>query len=617
MDRGISDIHLDDHEEMDAIDAAAEDYLGNPRVREMSFAALLSKTERDAHLMWLKTVDPLRQHDEARKYRTNESTGQWFLSHAFERWKERPRSFMWLAGKPAGTVVYFYFSFKQEATQTVREFKHSLLMQLVRSLVRGDDKLQDRFYVHKAFQKLYDKYSHSQFAIDEDVHATFEGLLTINNLECSKTVVLMEVAKVNADIKTFLVGSLKREPYRSWKPVLKTQVAKTLTSKADGVFRWAALQLDSLRDNDRAKDVENALQTLPKNLEETYKVMLKRIENSNRADTALSILRWLAYAQRSILLSEVAEIAVFETGRIAGSEDEDEDEDAYTVMYHPKDRSPSIWSVRKILSGLITVSGIDDRDEVSKDQDGTVSFSRFTVKEYLDENLRRLSDESDPLQAPVDDGTSCEEPDSDPDSDSESEFDFSGSESPTEQEVDFSPFPLLFRDLPTSLGWSPEGEEYMLDFEDPFALHRVAGLGNEVMVQLFLDARAIVNIGSNQHDTPLHQAVKNNHRGVVRQLVEGGAKINGKGSNYRTPLSWAAGEGLAEIATYLLDHGVEIDASDHDLRELSTRAPEILLGYRPFTVLSGWYLHLAAKPGKGWARFTGRFTAAGRIPPCF
>lgn len=82
-----------------------------------------------------------------------------------------------LEKEPDGIVIYFYISFRNEATQNVTNIKYSLLMQLVRQLVREDETKREHFYVPKVFQKLFDKYSHSQYPLDEDVDATFEGLL--------------------------------------------------------------------------------------------------------------------------------------------------------------------------------------------------------------------------------------------------------------------------------------------------------------------------------------------------------------------------------------------------------------------------------------------------------
>ena len=420
-----------------------------------------------------------------------------------------------------GVIVYYYFSFRDKATQNVTNFKHSLLMQIVRRLVREDETKQ-HFYVPKVFQNLFEKYSNSQFPLVEDVHATFEGLLdesshtyiiidaldecpdqtgrskiikfleglcrtshggahilmtsrrendietAINEMEVSKSIVLMKTAEVNADIRTYLMDSMRKQPYKDWPARLKITVARKLTSKADGVFRWAALQLLALKDKDRDKDVEDALKDLPKNLVETYEVMLTRIESSKRSGVALSILRWLAYSQRSILLSEVAEIAIFEIEHCSSA-----DTDGYAVSYHPKDRFPSIWTIRKILSGLVTVSGIDDREDVvPKGQDGTVSFSHFTVQEYLQgENvsprkfrleettahwyimrsclayISRYDDlyggpqgSSQELKIQLGKFDSTQEV---AESDLDSEFDFSDSEPSETEPVDFRPFPLL------------------------------------------------------------------------------------------------------------------------------------------------------------------------------
>ncbi|KAI1746523.1 hypothetical protein F4782DRAFT_55480 [Xylaria castorea] len=461
VNRGLFDVGLDDHKKLAEIEASTEDYLGNPRLRldiekflqaKAPMASLLCAREKEGCLTWLKTIDPLEQHNEARKYRTIDSTGEWFLNHSFKHWKTKSRSFLWLTGKPGSgktvlssaiidklekdstlVVVYFYFSFRQESKQNVANFKYSLLMQLLRRLVREDEVQKECFHVPQVFQKLYQKYKHSQFPLDEHVNATIVGLLSeaehtyivvdavdecpsqvdqttiitflgelcrsshgglhvlftsrrelniensVTDMKIEKDKVLMETEKVNADIKSYLLDSLGREPWKSWPARLKKEVAKTLTSRSDGVFRWAALQLDSIRDKERDKDVESALQSLPRNLEETYEMMLLRIESADRSNMAVMILQWLAYAKRSLLLSEVAEIAILEMEHSRGRDGEDD----YTISYHPRDRFRSIWSARKILSGLITVSGIDDRDDVPLDQDGTVSFSHFTVQEYL------------------------------------------------------------------------------------------------------------------------------------------------------------------------------------------------------------------------------------------
>lgn len=297
----------------------------------MNHTALLDELNKNAHLTWLETVEPLEQHNDARKYRTVDSTGDWFLDHSFKHWKIKSKSFVWLTGKrktsvfnmkiieqfviitlsiagsgktvlsstiidkleedPEANVLYYYFSFRQESKQDVTKFKRSLLMQLVRHLTREDEVRKGYFHVPHVFQKLYKKYSHSQFPLDEHINATMAGLLSeskqtyivvdavdecpsqvdqatiisflgdlcrsshggahvlvtsrresnietsVTNLDIDKEKVLMDTEKINIDIKSYLLDSLGRQPWKSWPARLKKKVAKTLTSKADGVFR--------------------------------------------------------------------------------------------------------------------------------------------------------------------------------------------------------------------------------------------------------------------------------------------------------------------------------------------------------------------------------------------
>ena len=250
-------------------------------------------------------------------------------------------------------VVYSYLSFRDGATQDLVILKKSLLMQLVRHLVR--EVREGRFYVPRVFQTLFDDYYFTQSPHEERVDATIADLLdelrqtfividaldefpdqatvskgdrtsvvkflericqrshggahvlitsrhlpdieaAVEDVDLPKTTVLMETELVNTDIKAFLMDSLRKPPFEKWPPDLKKKVAKTITSKADGAFRWAALQLLGLRDKDRDRDVEIALGELPEDLSNTYKVMLTRIESAGRSELAMSVLQWLAYS---------------------------------------------------------------------------------------------------------------------------------------------------------------------------------------------------------------------------------------------------------------------------------------------------------------------------------
>jgi len=88
------------------------------------------------------------------------------------------------------------------------------------------------------------------------------------------------------------------------------------------------------------------------------------------------------------------------------------------------------------------------------------------------------------------------------------------------------------------------------------ALSLAADFGHVEIVQLLLDAGEDPNrynpVGGHSHTTPLHQAAGAGHDGVVRLLVERGARLDLKDVLWRaTPADWAGHAGKMEIETYL------------------------------------------------------------------
>ena len=144
-----------------------------------------------------------------------------------------------------------------------------------------------------------------------------------------------------------------------------------LTSRANGVFRWAALQIEQLGHADREKDVRRALKRLPEDLQKTYERMLQVIEQNNKVEEAFIILRWIAFAKRSLTLAEIAELAAFDV--------QDLGSDKVTIEFEPRDRFPNFIAVQQMLSGLVSF------DNDTEYLPGTLaSFAHFSVREYLE-----------------------------------------------------------------------------------------------------------------------------------------------------------------------------------------------------------------------------------------
>ncbi|KAH9862833.1 hypothetical protein J1614_010926 [Plenodomus biglobosus] len=90
----------------------------------------------------------------------------------------------------------------------------------------------------------------------------------------------------------------------------KEKIIQTLAKKAEGMFLWVNLQLDSLCKASKAEQdrvVEAALEALPQGLPDTYVRILERIEAQipYLRDLALNCLAWIIYAQRPLSTREL------------------------------------------------------------------------------------------------------------------------------------------------------------------------------------------------------------------------------------------------------------------------------------------------------------------------
>lgn len=117
---------------------------------------------------------------------------------------------------------------------------------------------------------------------------------------------------VREDIKRFLSNSLDTLGPRilTKNAKLKNETVDTIAEKADGMFRLAALQLESLKSYRTESKIREALRRLPKSLDIYYERALSKIpEDQNYVKIAL---QWMAYSARSILVLELLEAVVLE-----------------------------------------------------------------------------------------------------------------------------------------------------------------------------------------------------------------------------------------------------------------------------------------------------------------
>jgi ankyrin repeat protein len=146
-----------------------------------------------------------------------------------------------------------------------------------------------------------------------------------------------------------------------------------------------ACQLAELSKCLKASSLRNALQELPKTLDETYDRILTRIPDEYWKE-AHSILQWIAYSACPMSLSEVAEAIVI---------------DPQSQRFNPDERLFDIRYVLEICSSLLTLSqekvrryeryvtrsGKEDlkyaRRVLEGDEDRELRLAHYSVKEYL------------------------------------------------------------------------------------------------------------------------------------------------------------------------------------------------------------------------------------------
>ncbi|KAF4340762.1 hypothetical protein FBEOM_5323 [Fusarium beomiforme] len=393
---------------------------------------------------------------------------------------------------------------------------------------------------------------------------------------------------VDMDIQGYVAAELaSRQEFldKGLSQDLLDRIERKVGREADGMFRWAFCQLNSLARCRHEAAIESALASLPRDLNDTYRRMLQSMPAELKMD-AIRLLQFLIHYDEPIRLREAVEIIATQN-------------EGQSIGFDTKRRLFQAKDVLDYCPGLIIVH------EASEE----LHLSHFSVQEYL-----LTIDQLKPETASISITRTCIAYMTDIDINHPNYrgdyplnnyavralFLFaSKAESSTEAMEMIEKFlqdPISFRKF-YEICWSTKSPSMDLrlsvacrlrlrriarrlidQYEDVNAgndltyggaLYNASEEGLHEIVELLLEMGADVNIKGGIFESPLRIASINGHFQVVNLLLNKGAETDKKGDERIGVLSTASYAGHIDVVRLLLDRGWEVNSVSSPLVKAS------------------------------------------------
>ncbi|KAL3707747.1 hypothetical protein TMatcc_005729 [Talaromyces marneffei ATCC 18224] len=198
---------------------------------------------------------------------------------------------------------------------------------------------------------------------EEDIESELKQWLHQGNI------VSIQQAGVNHDIRLYVHRRLRNERgFERWRsePSVYDEIETQLMEKSDGMFRWAACQLDILQDCLDLRMLRKSLNSLPKTLEETYARILASIDRSYR-HYAIRVLQFLTYSNRPLTIQEAIDSIVVEPDG--------------NPTFNAKLRMPETREIIRLCSSLVSL--VTRYDNLRGEPIMELQLAHFSVEQYL------------------------------------------------------------------------------------------------------------------------------------------------------------------------------------------------------------------------------------------
>ncbi|KAL9581528.1 MAG: hypothetical protein Q9212_003845 [Teloschistes hypoglaucus] len=351
---------------------------------------------------------------------------------------------------------------------------------------------------------------------------------------------------VNEDMCTYIRQRLSQDHHlKKWQKSLKIteKIESQLLQKADRMFRWVECHLDELGNCLSRQDLKDALQTLPKDLNETYSRILGRID-PRRSTNAIKVLQWLAFSKKQLTFEEVSETMAIDVGA--------------KNTFDTDRRLEEETDILRICPSLVTITTSPHQHKGEK----MIKLAHFTVEEFIATDARFTGENTARENANMVIAADCVgylvyiDP----------SWELKRIKSPEVQPILIVEAArrgltrMVKRLLDDGANVDEQGDDSRT------ALDEAAAGGYSVLVELLLRAGANVECfagSKSQRRSALLFAASHGQDGVVRRLLDAGASINGDDGG-ESPLVAACREGHLSTAQILLAQGANANSSTNN-----------------------------------------------------
>ncbi|KAF2259137.1 hypothetical protein CC78DRAFT_586295, partial [Lojkania enalia] len=521
---------------------------------------------------------------------------------------------------PRSTLLYFYFDFSDVHKQTLDGMIRSLISQLspknesawkqLASLFSCDDgRRQPRCEsLCQVLSQMLDPLENVYIvlgALDECRTRTgshTEGLLSwirgllgsgqrnvhllvtsrperdiqskLSDVVDEENIIPLQGGFISRDICAYIHNRVRKGgSLRRWRtqPEVQDEIETTLMRNANGMFRWAACQIDALEHCLDYRTLRNALASLPKTLDETYGRILRAIPLENK-QYAIIILQLITFSERPLRIEEAIDaIAV------------DIKEDPH---FCPKYRTPNPQEISRYCSSLVAVVPVTEHSNGKYKNYVELQLIHFSVKEYLMSN--RLDSDIAPDFQKTTASTAIAKTclayllhfnQEIPSRDILPRFPFAqysarfwmtnaaGAKDTDKIVLDFIERLFCYQKCAYRICYSlyrpdqPWSDGPYEGGEAPASALYYAALGGLLWtVNCLLNRGTDVNAQGGFYGNALQAASEGGHEQIVRLLVDKGADVNAQGGFYGNALQAASFRGHEQIVRLLVDLGADVNA---------------------------------------------------------